>query len=62
MAQFLEEVLILEKLVSIPQGDKMDANRNGGITLTIKESRLQVSGKDGSKGIREISSPKLRSR
>jgi anti-sigma regulatory factor (Ser/Thr protein kinase) len=37
----------------------MDAGMNVGITLTIEESKLQVSVMDQGKGVGEISSPKI---
>ena len=44
-------------LNAIEHGNKMDTNTKVGITLTVEESKLQVSVKDQGKGIDQILTP-----
>jgi len=46
-------------LNAIEHGNKMDTSIKVGITLTIEESRLQVSVKDEGKGFKEIPTPHI---
>jgi len=46
-------------LNAIEHGNKMDTNTKVGITLTVEESRLQVSVKDQGKGIDQVPSPSI---
>jgi len=46
-------------LNAIEHGNRMDTNTKVGITLTIEESKLQVSVKDEGKGLREIAAPDI---
>ena len=49
-------------LNAIEHGNKMDTSTKVGITLTMEESRLQVTVKDEGKGVGEISSPSIESK
>lgn len=44
---------------AIEHGNKMDSSTKVGITLTVEESRLQVTVKDEGKGIGEIQAPHI---
>jgi len=44
-------------LNAIEHGNRMDTNTKVGITLTVEESKLQVSVKDQGKGIDQILTP-----
>lgn len=46
-------------LNAIEHGNKMDTSTKVGITLTVEESKLQVSVKDEGKGIDEIPAPRI---
>ena len=46
-------------LNAIEHGNKMDTNTKVGITLTVEESRLQVSVKDQGKGIDQVPTPSI---
>src|SRR4030042_1932193 len=46
-------------LNAIEHGNKMDTSTKVGITLTVEESRLQVSVKDQGKGIDQILTPSI---
>jgi len=46
-------------LNAIEHGNKMDTNTRVGITLTVEESKLQVSVKDQGKGIDQILTPSI---
>ena len=46
-------------LNAIEHGNKMDTNTKVGITLTVEESKLQVSVKDQGKGIDQILTPRI---
>jgi serine/threonine-protein kinase RsbW len=46
-------------LNAIEHGNKMDTSTKVGITLTIEESKLQVSVKDEGKGFKEIPNPSI---
>jgi serine/threonine-protein kinase RsbW len=46
-------------LNAIEHGNKLDTSTKVGITLTIEESRLQVSVKDQGKGIEEAPTPSI---
>jgi serine/threonine-protein kinase RsbW len=46
-------------LNAIEHGNKMDTNTKVGITLTVEESKLQVSVKDQGKGIDQIVTPRI---
>lgn len=46
-------------LNAIEHGNKMDTNTKVGITLTVEESKLQVSVKDQGKGIDQILTPSI---
>jgi serine/threonine-protein kinase RsbW len=46
-------------LNAIEHGNKMDTSTKVGITLTVEESRLQVSVKDQGKGIDQIPTPSI---
>ena len=46
-------------LNAIEHGNKMDTSTKVGITLTIEESKLQVSVSDEGKGIAKISAPSI---
>ena len=46
-------------LNAIEHGNKMDTGTKVGVTLTVEESRLQVSVKDRGKGIGEINVPSI---
>ena len=46
-------------LNAIEHGNKMDTNTKVGITLTVEESKLQVSVKDQGKGIDQVSTPSI---
>lgn len=46
-------------LNAIEHGNKMDTSTKVGITLTIEESKLQVSVKDEGKGFKEIPNPNI---
>lgn len=49
-------------LNAIEHGNKMDTSTRVGITLTVEESRLQVSVKDEGKGIDEVPTPSIESK
>jgi len=46
-------------LNAIEHGNKMDSSTKVGITLTVEESKLQVSVKDQGKGIDQILTPSI---
>jgi serine/threonine-protein kinase RsbW len=46
-------------LNAMEHGNKMDTSTKVGITLTVEESRLQVTVKDEGKGVGEIVSPSI---
>jgi serine/threonine-protein kinase RsbW len=46
-------------LNAIEHGNKMDSSTKVGITLTVEESKLQVSVKDQGKGIDQILPPRI---
>jgi serine/threonine-protein kinase RsbW len=46
-------------LNAIEHGNKMDTSTKVGITLTVEESRLQVSVKDQGKGIDQVPTPSI---
>jgi len=46
-------------LNAIEHGNKMDTNTKVGITLTVEESKLQVSVKDQGKGIDQVPTPSI---
>jgi serine/threonine-protein kinase RsbW len=46
-------------LNAIEHGNEMDTSTKVGITLTIEESKLQVSVKDEGKGFKEIPNPSI---
>ena len=46
-------------LNAMEHGNKMDACTKVGITLTVEESKLQVSVKDEGKGINKIPTPRI---
>jgi serine/threonine-protein kinase RsbW len=46
-------------LNAIEHGNKMDTNTKVGITLTVEESKLQVSVRDQGKGIDQILTPRI---
>lgn len=46
-------------LNAIEHGNKMDTNTKVGITLTVEESKLQVSVKDQGKGIDQVLTPSI---
>ena len=46
-------------LNAIEHGNKMDTSTKVGITLTVEESKLQVSVKDQGKGIDQILTPSI---
>jgi len=46
-------------LNAIEHGNKMDTNTKVGVTLTVEESKLQVSVKDQGKGIGQIVPPSI---
>jgi len=46
-------------LNAIEHGNKLDTSTKVGITLTVEESRLQVSVKDQGKGVDEIVVPRI---
>jgi len=49
-------------LNAIEHGNKMDTSTKVGITLTVEESRLQVSVKDEGKGINQVPTPSIESK
>jgi len=49
-------------LNAIEHGNKMDTSTKVGITLTMEDSKLQVSVKDEGKGIEEIPTPSIESK
>jgi serine/threonine-protein kinase RsbW len=49
-------------LNAMEHGNKMDTSTKVGITLTVEESRLQVTVKDEGKGVGEIVSPSIESK
>jgi serine/threonine-protein kinase RsbW len=49
-------------LNAMEHGNKMDTSTKVGITLTVEESKLQVTVKDEGKGVGEISSPSIESK
>lgn len=49
-------------LNAIEHGNKMDTSTKVGITLTVEESKLQVSVKDQGKGIDEVPTPSIESK
>jgi len=49
-------------LNAIEHGNKLDTSTKVGITLTVEESRLQVSVKDEGKGINEVPTPSIESK
>jgi serine/threonine-protein kinase RsbW len=49
-------------LNAIEHGNKMDTSTKVGITLTMEDSKLQVTVKDEGKGVGEISSPSIGSK
>ena len=49
-------------LNAIEHGNEMDTGTKVGITLTVEESRLQVTVKDEGKGVGEISSHSIESK
>ena len=49
-------------LNAIEHGNKMDTNTKVGITLTVEESKLQVSVKDQGKGIDKILTPSIKNK
>jgi serine/threonine-protein kinase RsbW len=49
-------------LNAIEHGNKMDTSTKVGVTLTVEESRLQVSVKDQGKGIVEVPTPSIESK
>ncbi len=46
-------------LNAIEHGNKMDANIKVGVTLTVEESKLQVSVKDQGKGVDQVLAPSI---
>ncbi len=49
-------------LNAIEHGNRMDTNTKVGITLTVEESKLQVSVKDEGKGIGQVPIPSIESK
>lgn len=49
-------------LNAIEHGNKMDTSTKVGITLTVEESRLQVSVKDEGKGVDKVPTPSIESK
>jgi len=49
-------------LNAIEHGNKMDTSTRVGITLTVEESKLQVSVKDEGKGMKEVPTPSIESK
>jgi len=49
-------------LNAIEHGNKLDTSTKVAITLTVEESRLQVTVKDEGKGVGQISSPSIESK
>jgi serine/threonine-protein kinase RsbW len=49
-------------LNAIEHGNKLDTSTKVGITLTVEESRLQVSVKDEGKGINNVPTPSIESK
>jgi serine/threonine-protein kinase RsbW len=49
-------------LNAIEHGNKLDTSTKVGITLTVEESKLQVSVKDQGKGMIKVSTPSIESK
>ena len=49
-------------LNAIEHGNKLDTSTKVGITLTVEESKLQVSVKDQGKGMNKVSTPSIESK